>query len=319
MSMAEPTAAVAGSSSPLCRAARGYRFIDYATQTYLLVVGLLILFFHNHRIPPAHWLLPMHGAAIGLIHSVIHLNRRHPQVRVLSFFRHFYPLLLYAFLYRESGSLNLMFVERYQDPVFIALEERIFGFQPAVAFMNALPYRLVSEFFYMAYFSYYLMISVVGLALFFRSRAFFWHYMAIVSFVFYGCFLAFIFLPVAGPPAFYMEIERFVDQSLLPYYPLAFPPEVAQGIFFRLMAALYRLFESGGGAFPSSHVAVAICTLYFSYRYLPRIRHLHLAAVVSLGAATIYCRYHYAVDVAAGALTAAVLIPLGELLYRRYR
>jgi membrane-associated phospholipid phosphatase len=83
------------------------------------------------------------------------------------------------------------------------------------------------------------------------------------------------------------------------------------------MAVIYRNFESGGGAFPSSHVAVAICTLYFSCRHLPRIRHIHLVAVIAMCLATVYCRYHYAVDVAAGAVTAAILIPLGELLYRR--
>jgi membrane-associated phospholipid phosphatase len=34
--------------------------------------------------------------------------------------------------------------------------------------------------------------------------------------------------------------------------------------------------------------------------------------------ATVYCRYHYAVDVVAGGLTAAVLIPLGNRLYLRF-
>jgi membrane-associated phospholipid phosphatase len=35
--------------------------------------------------------------------------------------------------------------------------------------------------------------------------------------------------------------------------------------------------------------------------------------------ATVYCRRHYLVDVFAGMLTAALLIPLGELLYRKTR
>jgi membrane-associated phospholipid phosphatase len=162
------------------------------------------------------------------------------------------------------------------------------------------------------------MIAGVGLALFFRNREQFWHYVAILSFVFYGCFLVFIFLPVAGPPAFYMEIPRFVDQHQLPYYPLEFPPGTTSGPFFNLMKILYRFFESGGGAFPSSHVAAAFCVLFFSWRYLPRVRFLILAGTIALSVATVYCRYHYAVDVVAGALTAAVLVPLGEWFYRRY-
>jgi membrane-associated phospholipid phosphatase len=211
-----------------------------------------------------------------------------------------------------------MFVDKYLDPAFIALEELIFGFQPAIVFMNAFPHPLVSEFFYMSYFSYYVMIAGVGLALYFRRREEFWHYLAVLSFVFYGCFLAFIFLPVAGPPAFFMEIPKYLDQQKLPYYPLEFPLSVASGPFFNLMGILYSAFETGGGAFPSSHVAAALCVLFFSWRYLPRVRYLILAATLALSFATVYCRYHYAVDVFAGAATAGMLVPLGEWLYRRY-
>lgn len=297
---------------------RGYRFVDYATQAYLLLVGVLILFFHSGRVPRVHLFLLAHAAGILAIHVFVRGNAARPENRFFSFFRHFYPLILYAFLYRESEQLNLMFVDRYLDPVFIALEERIFGFQPAVAFMNALPYLLVSEFFYLGYFSYYVMIAGVGLALYFRKREEFWHYLAVLSFVFYGCFLVFVALPVAGPPAFFMEIPRYVDQHRLPYYPLEFPPSVTLGPFFHVMRFLYANFESGGGAFPSSHVAAAICVLFLSWRHLPRVRYLILAVTIALSFATVYCRYHYAVDVFAGAATAGVLIPLAERLYRRY-
>jgi membrane-associated phospholipid phosphatase len=84
------------------------------------------------------------------------------------------------------------------------------------------------------------------------------------------------------------------------------------------MGFLYSAFETGGGAFPSSHVAAAICILFFAWRYLRRARYLILIATVALIIATVYCRYHYAVDMFAGALTAAVLLPIGEWLYRRY-
>ena len=84
------------------------------------------------------------------------------------------------------------------------------------------------------------------------------------------------------------------------------------------MGWFYQHFESAGAAFPSSHVAVAICTVYFSFRYLRRIRHVHLLLALLLGVATVYGRYHYVVDVAAGILTAAVLIPLGNWLYFKF-
>jgi membrane-associated phospholipid phosphatase len=297
---------------------RSYRFVDYATQAYLFLVGILILFFHRGRVPHFYLYLVAHGIGILLIHAFVVASARRPENRFYSFFRHFYPLMLYAFLYRESEQLNLMFVDKYLDPAFIALEERIFGFQPAVVFMSAFPHPWISEFFYMSYFSYYVMIAGVCLALYFRRREEFWHYLALLSFVFYVCFLAFMFLPVAGPPAFYMEIPRYLDQQRLPYYPLEFPASVTLGPFFYVMGFLYSLFETGGGAFPSSHVAAAVCILFLSWQHLFRVRYLILAATLALSVATVYCRYHYAVDVFAGALTAAALLPIGERLYRRY-
>jgi len=41
--------------------------------------------------------------------------------------------------------------------------------------------------------------------------------------------------------------------------------------------------------------------------------------VMLLCLGTIYCRYHYVVDVLAGGATAAVLIPIGNRLYFKFR
>ena len=84
------------------------------------------------------------------------------------------------------------------------------------------------------------------------------------------------------------------------------------------MVWVYRPFDAPGASFPSSHVVIAIGTVFFSFRYLRAIRWLHLAVVILLCLATVYCRYHYAVDVVAGGLAAAVLIPLGNRLYFRF-
>ncbi len=296
-----------------------YRFIDYATQLYLAAVGLLILIFHNAHVSYWYLLIAGHAAVMVAVHSLIRMHTAFPNIRVLAFLRFFYPILLYAFFYEESKILNLMFVDGYLDKFFIQLEERLFGFQPSVRFMEALPYLAASEFFYMSYFSYYIMISGVGLALYLQNKERFFHYISIMSVTFYLCYLTYIFLPVIGPLVFNMPVEAFPDQASLPYYPLEFPQHLTSGPFFQIMKLIYHYFESHGAAFPSSHVAVALCTLYFSWLYLPRIRYLHLGAVILLCLSTVYCRYHYVVDVFAGVAAAALMLPLGEYLYRRIR
>ncbi len=297
-----------------------YTFIDFATQGYLAMVGLLILIFHGEAVAQWPWLVVAHVAGLALVHLLILLHVRWPANRLLDFLRHFYPVPMFIGFYRETGELNQIFVSGFLDPVFIHWDERLFGGQPSLTFMEHLPYWPVSEMFYAAYFSYYVMIVGVGLALFLRDRRQFFHYLSIVCFVFYVCYLIYIFTPVTGPRIFFRAVNGYelpaqAQPAVLPEYPSA----VQAGPFFRLMDWIYEHFEASGAAFPSSHVAVAIVTLYFSFRYLPRIRVLHLLMVVLLSLSTVYCRYHYAVDVAAGVVTAALLIPLGNWLYFRFQ
>ena len=299
---------------------RGYTFVDAITQGYLALVGALILCFHGTSVAGWPYLAAIHGIGLLLIHLMLRRASSHSAGRVVSFLRHFYPVLLYAFFYSETGWLNQMFVHGYLDPVVIGWDQALFGFQPSLALMRALPYLPISEAFYAAYFSYYLMIGGIGLALYLRDRRQFFHFVSVVSFVFYVCYLVYIFVPVIGPPVFF---ERIYGYSLPPdLQALAstagFPAVIQRGLFFRLMKWIYAAFESPGAAIPSSHVAVAVCTVFFSFHYLRAIRWPHLILAVLLCFSTVYCRYHYACDVLAGILTAAILIPMGNRLFFKF-
>lgn len=297
-----------------------YRFIDYATQGYLALVGLIILALHSPRQPLWPRLLLLHAVGLIVIHTLIQIHARWPAQRLVAFLRNYYPILLYTFFYGETGLLNQMLYTGYLDPHFLRLERRLFGFQPGVELVDRLPYRAVAEILYAAYFSYYLMIAGVGLALLVRDRRQFAHYISVVSFVFYVCYLIYIFTPVVGPRIVCRGIvETPLPADVVPATPPDTPAAVESAVFFRIMAWIYEHFETPGAAFPSSHVAVAICTVYFSFLYLRSIRWPHLVVAGLLCVSTVYGRYHYVVDVAAGMLTAAVLIPLGNRLYNRFR
>jgi membrane-associated phospholipid phosphatase len=318
----------AGSTEPSVRALPAtrsrfcahYTFIDYATQGYMALVGLLVLCLHGSAVPLWPALVVAHAVGIGSVHVLIRTHAAHPDNRALDLLRHFYPVLLYTGFYRETGELNHMLIPGFLDPFFIRFEGRIFGLQPSLSFMDGLPYLAVSELFYAAYFSYYLMIAGIGLALYLRNRAQLFHYLSVVCFVFYVCCLIYIITPVVGPRLFFQSVTDYrLPADVQPAVPPTYPEAVKAGLFYQVMAWIYRIFEAPGAAFPSSHVALAICTVYFSFLYLRPIRWLHLADVILLCLATIYCRYHYAVDVVAGAVTAAVLIPIGNRLYFKFR
>jgi membrane-associated phospholipid phosphatase len=298
---------------------RRFVFVDYATQAYLALVALLVLLLHGSQVPYWPVVLAAHAAAIGLIHVLVRLYNGNPANRVLAFLRYFYPMLMYGPFYWETGKLNHLLVSGFLDPSFIRMDGRLFGAQPGLVFMERLPYLALSEIFYAAYFSYYLMIAGVALALYLRNRDHFSHYVSVTSFVFYVCYVTYILVPVVGPLVFLRDIPGYQ----LPAYVRAptapsFPASVRVGLFYRLMEWVYYPFEAPGASFPSSHVAVAIVTVYFSFLYLRWIRWPHFVAMILLCAATVYCRYHYAVDVVAGIVAAGVLIPIGNRLYFRF-
>lgn len=296
-----------------------YRLVDWATQGYLLVVALLTLVFRNETVPLWGALVLGHLACAVGVHCLIRAGAARPEHKVLAFFRAFYPMMLYTAFYRETELLNRMFVTGYLDPWFIRFEERIFGSQPSVTFMEAFPQRWAAELFYSAYFSYYLMIIGVGLALYLRDRRQFAHYLTVVSILFYLCYLTYVILPVCGPRVFFEDFPTIPVAAQFRFVGLAHPmPEsVAGGLFPSVILLIYRHLESAGAAFPSSHVAVAVCTTWFSWLYLRRIRHWHVLATLLLCVSTVYCRYHYVIDVVAGILTALAIVPLANWLHRR--
>jgi membrane-associated phospholipid phosphatase len=298
---------------------RHYRFIDYLTQGYILLVALILVAFQGRNVQGWGWFLVAHAVALVGVHLLIQAGARWPGHRLLGFFRCYYPILCYTGFYRECGYFNQMLVQGYLDAGFLRLELGLFGWQPGIELMERLPQRWLAEALYFAYFSYYLMIGGVGLALFLRNRRQFDHFLAVVSCVFYVCYLTYIFTPVVGP--------RILTRDVVPNPPLAaagydapptVPASVEAAAFYQLMLFIYDNFETPGAAFPSSHVAIALTTLYFSFLYLPRIRWLHLGLTLLLMTATVYGRYHYVVDVPAGMLTAALLIPLANWLYYRF-
>ena len=77
-----------------------YKFIDYATQAYLLIVGILILFFHNSTVHYWSWLVAGHVITILLVHLLVtgYALAKQP-AGWLDFLRHFYPVLLYTPLF----------------------------------------------------------------------------------------------------------------------------------------------------------------------------------------------------------------------------
>jgi membrane-associated phospholipid phosphatase len=153
-----------------------------------------------------------------------------------------------------------------------------------------------------AYSCFYWMMPVLGLVLAFgHSRDHLIRYLGALCLTFYACNFLFLFLPALGPAS-------------LHGVSFAYPG----GFFTDMMHFLYR-FEIPGGHFPSSHVALTVVVLHYSLLMLKAKSILFWILGLSLIFSTVYCGYHYAVDVVGGLALAYVVIAAVEMLEQRAR
>lgn len=259
---------------------------DTIFALWFAVVELLIVF--GSEPMPDKWFYFWVNAVIVAVSLVFFVLVRCPRGRLLNFFRYYYPVLMFLFMYEETGRLNMLFHTHLLDDVVIKWEMAFLGFQPAVMFHRVFHWALFSEYMHLAYFSYFFLFSLIPLYFYAKGhyKEFFETIFA-TSFVFYMCYLIFIVFPVAGPRV----VIPGLSDELRPGY-----------IFVWIMGKIYDVGEIPGGAFPSSHCAIATVILIATFRHIKSrwFRVAMLVDVVSLYAATVYGRYHYVADVIVG-------------------
>ncbi len=209
--------------------------------------------------------------------------------RALQFMRGIYPVLLYSYFYLSLYSVTLIVFTDWLDPWFYGIDHWLFGYYPSLVWAHKWGHWLVQEFFHLAYFCYYPMIAGLPLYLYFKNRKAFQALIFDLTFVFYACYFFYSLVPVIGGR----------------YFPEAFQLAHAYrlGPFTRLMAFIYNNTHHWGGAFPSSHIAVAIVLTISAFRYLGKWGYLFAVVTLFLSVSTVYCHYHWFIDAVAGVVT----------------
>ncbi len=221
--------------------------------------------------------------------------------RLLTVLRLFCAPLLYFVFYHQVQTLWPVLRSTPLDGPLAALEGRLWGLQPALAFQPALPYRWLSELFCAAYFAYYLFVPAVGLtALLTRGYAAAERILLATTSCFFACYTLFWLLPTVGP--------HF-------WFPPGRGPELYHGYLFN---HLLFFFTSGGeirvGAFPSSHIAVALLLTMLARRATPALFPALALVTAPMLPAVVYLRAHYVVDVPAGLLTGCLAYAWAKLV-----
>jgi membrane-associated phospholipid phosphatase len=212
---------------------------------------------------------------------------------VVGFFRDTYAIASVVYLYWELRYLALLFSEGYNDALILRLEQAIFGEQLAMTLSQRFPAFWLSELMHFFYASYWFLLPAALLMLYLRGNMRGFRDLVFAEvLVYFGCYLVFIFFPVAGPH----------------YQFPAIGGSLAEGPLYRWVHWMLEDGGSKGAAFPSSHVAVAVAVALVTWRHDRFVWAVTLPFVVGLTISTVYGRFHYGIDAAAGVLAATLLV-----------
>lgn len=266
--------------------------IDIITLIYTGWIMLYMLIGWGRAVKPLHH-FPVYLSIFVAVWLLAwwHSNTK-PQsmlFKVLSFVRGTYPVNLFGYFFVGGYVVNRIIFSAWQDPFFMEIDHAIFGYLPSIEWAQMFPQPFVNEILAFAYFAYYPMIVGLPIYLYFKKPKAFSETMFCLTCVFYICYFIYSWLPVIG--------GRYLPEAME-------LSKSAQGyVFSHIMAYIYSTSTHLGGAFPSSHVAIA---LTLSLAALRHVRPLGIVfAVISffLAISTVYLHYHWFFDTIAGVIT----------------
>jgi membrane-associated phospholipid phosphatase len=234
-----------------------------------------------------------------LIGLIVWMDKRFPG-KIISFIWSMYPLLLLAYFYDETDSMNNVLGANH-DALVAGMEEKIFGYQPCFMFSRTFPQEWFSHLMFFSYFSYFLLlIGVIVYQYFFFPERFPRSVFMLMSCFFFFC-LVYILLPVAGPPHYFRWPINEVH---------------GKDLFERIVMLIQDIGERPTGAFPSSHVGLTLISLYFVWQTSRKGFMVVLPMGILIILSTVYIKAHYAVDVIAGILYAPFTYLISTQIYR---
>ena len=275
---------------------------DYLVIGYCLTMSLLILAVGRPLGVYADELA--FYSSMAAVAALVVRYVREPQSGWRRFIRLLYPALMFTFFYRATGGTIFLLFDRFFDFQVVSFEQSVLGFEPTILLDRRWLSPFWNELFSAAYFSYYLMIPTLLLVLYLKRRdELIRRFLTTCCFAFFISYFLFFIYPIEGPR--YHFAGQYLNQI--------------EGPFFRQLVNL--AIDKGavhGGCMPSSHVAVAIVVLAYTFKASRKAGWLLLPVVVGLAIGTVWGRFHYVTDVVVGAAIGIGSVRLIEWRYPRW-
>ena len=290
---------------------RYWRMPDLISSVYLASLILLVLAAREY-ITDWRWLLARYAILLSLQTGVA-AGRGHGLPRIIAAFFPLVPILGIYDSLRFIPELN----PGDRDDLLISIDRAVLGGDPSL-WLERISTPWLTELLQVAYLVYYT-LPIILLGILYRrqpcvakeagqtrerGRAF---DLCVVALLLshYFAFTGYMAVPALGPRFALASMYRTDLTGLLATEPIRHFLDALEGI--------------KRDAFPSGHVSAALISVYYMFRFTPRLAWCALPAVSLMILATLYLRYHYAADIVAGGMLAALCLLLAPRLLRHER
>lgn len=205
---------------------------------------------------------------------------------------------------------------RDYDDVLIAIDRWLFGVDPTHWLMRFANPPL-TEILQIAYNLFYVLFLVVGFELYRRHNPRLFHYFLFtVVYGFFLSYLGYLLLPAVGP-RFTLHDFSAIDRDLPGVWltpMLRWFVNVGESIPMDVSNAAAQAVAQRD-VFPSGHTMMTLVLMFLSWQHRVGVRWFVWITGVLLIAATVYERYHYAVDLIGGVIFMILCVATAKPLY----
>lgn len=271
---------------------------DTLNLAFLALLLLVTALFHQTLADPL-FLISLYTGLICLQLLLIRTNHHGTISRTV--YDLIFPVICILLVFDSLEMLVHSINPKDIDPLLIKLDYLLFGGYPTVMFEKILT-PLLTDILQAAYSSYYFLPVILGIVLKQRGdEKAFDRSLFLIMLCFYLSYAGYLLMPALGPRYTLNHLQSRELEGLLITAPI--------------QEFLNRLEGIKRDAFPSGHTGIALTVLYLSWRFEKRLFLVFLPVTLALIVSTVYCRYHYVVDVIGGILLTLITVALGEPYY----
>jgi len=275
--------------------------IQGLTLFFLIGLFFLVLFFRND-LPLWRSLIFRYTVWIGLLFA-LKLASDRGSGRLGALFNDFSPGLFVILIYQSLGDL-IQYLHPDIDSMLIRIDFFLFGVHPTV-WMERWTVPWLTDLLSLAYASYYFFPVVLAIALYLKNpKRDFEVAMFVLLLGYYVSFIGYILLPAIGPRHTLTHLQTVpLEGSVITDF---------------IRDTLNSWEHNKRDCMPSGHTQVALMVLFLSYRYRRLLFYFLLPVASGLILSTVYHRYHYVIDLFAGAFLAVACVIIGPRLYEAW-